>query len=71
MDHPSFTDEEYYQRRLDIAKVSLLYNMADPDIPNIEYNKNENYVWSVLYPELLELYKTHACKEFNDSVTEF
>ena len=45
--------------------------MADPDIPNIEYNKNENYVWSVLYPELLELYKTHACKEFNESVTEF
>lgn len=45
--------------------------MTDANIPIINYNKNENYVWSVLYPKLMELYKIHACKEFNDSVADF
>ena len=45
--------------------------MTDPNIPFIDYNANENMVWGIIYERLLELYKTHACKEFNDSVAEF
>lgn len=71
VDHPSFTDKAYYQRRIDIGNRALGYKMTDPNIPIIDYTKEDNHVWSVLYPELLNLYKTHACKEFNDSIREF
>jgi len=45
--------------------------MTDSHIPLIDYNENDNKVWSILYPELLNLYKTHACKEFNESIANF
>ena len=45
--------------------------MADKDLPIINYTDNENYVWGVAYDHLFELYKTHACKEFNHSIKEF
>lgn len=38
--------------------------MEDRDLPIIDYNDNENYVWSVAYDHLFKLYKTHACDEF-------
>lgn len=71
VDHPSFKDQDYYQRRIDIAMASEKYRMGDPSIPIIDYTNNENYVWGVVYDHLFELYKTHACKEFNDSILEF
>jgi phenylalanine-4-hydroxylase len=71
VDHPSFTDKEYYQRRIDIGNASLNYKMSDSTIPIIDYNANENMVWGIVFEKLSEIYKTHACKEFNDSVREF
>ena len=56
---------------MDIAKVALDYKLSDKDIPIINYTKEDNYVWGVIYDNLLELYKTHACKEFNDSIRDF
>ena len=45
--------------------------MSDKHLPLVEYNDNENLVWSIVYDHLIDLYKTHACKEFNESVEDF
>ena len=52
VDHPSFKDEQYYKRRLEIAKAALDYKMSDPHIPFIKYTETENGVWRYVYPLL-------------------
>jgi hypothetical protein len=65
IDHPSFKDPEYVKRRWEIAAASLKYNVGDPEIPRIDYNENENWVWSYCYPQIRALQRTNCCKETN------
>jgi len=52
-------------RRWEIAKASLNYKLSDPEIPRIDYNKNENWVWGFCFKEIRKLLRQNACKETN------
>uniref|UniRef100_A0A0K0EMA2 phenylalanine 4-monooxygenase n=1 Tax=Strongyloides stercoralis TaxID=6248 RepID=A0A0K0EMA2_STRER len=63
-DHPGFTDEVYRARRKQFADIAFNYRYGDK-IPYIEYTEQEIGAWRTIYTELVKLYPTHACKEFN------
>uniref|UniRef100_A0A7S3CIP4 phenylalanine 4-monooxygenase n=1 Tax=Strombidium rassoulzadegani TaxID=1082188 RepID=A0A7S3CIP4_9SPIT len=39
--------------------------MGDPEIPRIDYNENEIYVWNFCYPKIRALLRKNGCKETN------
>lgn len=69
-DHPGFRDEEYKARRKQITDLAFQYKVNEPIQP-IEYNESEKATWKVCYDALKKLYKTNACKEYNDTIVEF
>ena len=60
-DHPGFRDPEYKARRDYISKVALDYSVTDLRIPMVEYNEQELWVWSHVYPKLKKYYEQGAC----------
>eukprot|EP01059_Diplonema_ambulator_P027151 TRINITY_DN448_c1_g1_i4.p1 TRINITY_DN448_c1_g1~~TRINITY_DN448_c1_g1_i4.p1 ORF type:complete len:473 (+),score=152.80 TRINITY_DN448_c1_g1_i4:121-1419(+) len=62
-DHPGFNDVEYRKRRDMIAELGKGYRHG-MKVPTIEYTKDENKTWSLVWDKLMELYPTHACKEY-------
>jgi len=40
-------------------------------MPIIDYTLMRTMVWGIILSQTVRMYKTHACKEFNDSVAEF
>ncbi|CAG0924598.1 unnamed protein product [Notodromas monacha] len=63
-DHPGFTDPIYRQRRKFFADIAFNYKHGEK-IPTIDYTEEEIKTWGVVFNSLTNLYKTHACKEFN------
>uniref|UniRef100_A0A0N5C9T5 phenylalanine 4-monooxygenase n=1 Tax=Strongyloides papillosus TaxID=174720 RepID=A0A0N5C9T5_STREA len=63
-DHPGFTDEVYRARRKQFADIAFNYRHGEK-IPYIDYTEQEIGAWRTIYTELVKLYPTHACKEFN------
>lgn len=45
--------------------------MSDSSLPEIKYEEQEVEVWKYCYPRLKQLFKTHACKEFNWTIEQF
>ena len=60
-DHPGFNDEEYKTRRNKIASIQYKHGQK---IPNVSYSKDEVKTWGLVWDKLMELYPTHACKEY-------
>ena len=69
-DHPGFRDPVYIKRRSEVTAIAMDYQMSK-EIPRLTYTETENEVWSFCYKNLIDLYKSNACDEFNWSMAEF
>lgn len=63
-DHPGFTDKVYRDRRQYFADIAFNYRHGEK-IPRVEYTEQEVSTWRTVFRELVKLYSTHACREFN------
>ncbi|KAH9401311.1 hypothetical protein TYRP_002910 [Tyrophagus putrescentiae] len=63
-DHPGFTDPVYRARRKYFADLAYNYKHCTP-IPRVEYTEEEVKTWGVVFKELVKLFPTHACAEYN------
>lgn len=44
---------------------STFYSASGQPLPRIEYTEEEIKTWATVFNELVTLYPTHACREFN------
>ncbi len=70
VDHPSFDDLEYKQRRFDIMNMALDYKFSDPEIPRVDYTSNERLAWSTCFKALKEIYRTAASESHNEAMVQ-
>ncbi|KAJ3296582.1 hypothetical protein HDU79_006204 [Rhizoclosmatium sp. JEL0117] len=61
-DHPGFKDDEYRQRRAEIAEIARKYRHGEV-CPRVEYTPAEIKTWGTVFNKLVKLYETNACKE--------
>ena len=62
-DHPGFNDQEYRDRRKQIADWAYSFNFGDP-IPRINYTDSEVETWGMVLSKLRGMFKQYACKEY-------
>ncbi|KAI9911125.1 hypothetical protein PsorP6_008765 [Peronosclerospora sorghi] len=63
-DHPGFNDQEYRKRRNIFAAISQNHRQGDA-IPRLDYTDDEVKTWGVIYKRMKDMWKQHACDEFN------
>jgi len=65
--HPGMTDPAYRARRQQIADLSIEWLPGDP-IPTVDYNTDEDHVWSLVSASLRQAHQQHASREFLSGV---
>ena len=63
-EHPGFLDSDYKQRRMEIVQLAHTHEVGQP-IPRVQYTPDEVEAWGTALRNLVALYPTHACAEFN------
>ena len=62
-DHPGFNDEEYRNRRKEIADWAYSFSFGDA-IPRINYTDTEVRTWGSVLSKLRGMFNRYACKEY-------
>jgi phenylalanine-4-hydroxylase len=64
-DHPGFRDQNYRNRRNQIAQIAMSYQTGDA-IPDAPYTDEEHIVWQTIWRALATAHQKHACREYLD-----
>lgn len=62
-DHPGFHDKTYRERREMIADIAFKYKYGEP-IPRVDYTDTEKATWGAVWRELMKLFSTHTCSQY-------
>jgi len=69
LDHPGYSDPNFWSRRQELGNTAMKVSIADP-IPEIDYTTEETKTWETLLKALNPLLPGVACRDFLKGLEE-